>query len=181
MSFPTIKMILLIGTIWSIVASSIELVFAGHSVGRAFFFLSLVGQFIFLAGLFLLDRKTKSFLSGYYATMTCICILLYMIPKSSQNTLLILFIVFFFFFLLFRYLQIFTRISGQILFIRSFYTLVVCIILGIILLKYSNFIEKRVIVAFVVGFMIFPSLIMYISAIFSLQKVGLEKINKVIL
>ncbi|MWV63027.1 hypothetical protein DCO58_01035 [Helicobacter saguini] len=144
-----------------------------------FFAASLIGQFIFLGGLFLIDRKAKSLLSGYYATLICICVILYFLPKSEDNTLTILLVTLFFFFLLYRYLRIWTRLSGISLFIYSFYALILCIICGIFVLKFG-FVEARAVASFIVVFMIAPALIMYFSAIFSLKSITFHNLEKVI-
>lgn len=203
-----IKTLLVIGVLISFFASLCELVFVGELVftknsnianldskntqniesnlqdsinnPNIFFYISLFGQGIFLFGLFLLDRKAKSILSGYYASIVCICVILYCLPKSQENVLSILLITLFFFFLLYRYLHIWTKISGISLFIYSFYTLVACIICGIAVLKF-NLVEARALGSFVVVFMIAPALIMYFSAIFSLKSITFNNLNKVIM
>lgn len=179
-----IKLFLVIGILVSFLASFLEVIFEkvivdSMSFSAMFFYISLLGQGIFLLGLFLLDRRAKSLLSGYYATMICICVILYFLPKSDENNLVILIISAFFFFLLFFYLRIWTRISGNSLFIYSFYVFILCLVCGIFVLK-MGLIEGRASASFIIVFIIAPALIMYITAIFSLKNITFDRMDKVI-
>lgn len=181
MNLRTIKRILIFGIFWITFASLLEVIVDHKKSDIIFFITALIGQGIFLFGLFILDRKAKSLLSGYYGVMIVVGLMLYFTKHTQSNFVLSLCLVTLFLILLFRYLQIFTRISGIGLFINSFYTLILCVFVGLVILKFTHIVEHRAVVSFIIGFMIFPSLIMYISAIFSLKSIAFDKLNKTIL
>lgn len=158
----------------------LEIIF-DKNVELIFFILSNIGHCIFLIGLLFIDRRSKSILSAYYGMLILISIGIYISNiLFHSNVLVALSLSLLFLSVLFLYLSAFSRLSGQAMFIRSFYVLLICIFAGLVMLKFSNVIENRAIISFIIGFMIFPSLIMYISAIFSLQETTLNNLNRFI-
>lgn len=174
-----IKYILIGSIVWIIVTQMLYVVVL-QSQSHLAYALSLLGQCAFLAGLVLLDRRAKSMLSSYYAVMVCISLILYILRYLDMNNIFVsLVLVGFFLFALYQHVRIFTRISGQTLFVRSFYVLMLCMILGFAALISSSLARSPQIAPLVVGAMVLPALFIYLVALFSLERVSLEKINKV--
>ncbi len=178
MPIGRIKTILIASILWVIITQMLYVV-VFHSDSHVFFLCSFIGQCTFLFGLFLLDRHTKSILSRYYAFMLCISLASYILRYLEvHNIFVFLGFIVLFLFALYRYLQIFTRISGQALFVRSFYTLIFCMLVGFIVFISSAFMRLPQIAPFVLGAMVLPALFMYLVALFSLRRVSLEYFDK---
>ncbi|RDU73443.1 hypothetical protein CQA66_01925 [Helicobacter aurati] len=171
MSIKSIRLLFIIGITINIIASLVE-VFSIRVISyHLFFFISMVGHSIFAAGLWFVDKVAKSLLCSYYLAMMIVGCLFYCLQSYQFNSLVILLCALFFLFLVFKYLNGFTQVSGNYLFISSFYCLIVCCMVGVCLLKFSNVVDYRATVSFIVGFMIFPAFIVYIVAILNFKTI----------
>ena len=178
MSIKRIKNVLIISMIWIVVTQMLSAVFFNNN-SFLLYVCTLVGECIFLFGLILLDRIAKSMLSGYYAFMLCISFSLYVLRYFEiLNLFVLLILLLLFLFSLYKHLQIFTHISGQALFVRSFYILLCSILVGFMVLVSSSFMRSPQVASFVFGAMVLPALFTYLVALFSLQNVSLEKLHK---
>ncbi len=173
-----IKILLVIGVLCVCLASLFDLVVPFEFNIMSFVF-SIIGHLVFIIGLVLIDRKAKSILSAYYIFIVCISVAFYLLNRYQlHNVFINIILILWFFYTLFKYLQIFTRISGQTLFIKSFYVLVISIVIGSLILAITQN-KNMYLVYFVLCAMICPSFFMYVVAILTFQNILPEKINKV--
>ena len=171
MGIRSIKRLFIAGLGLSVPASFTEIFFLSGSCWLLFA-LSMLGHAIFVAGLFLIDRQTKGLLSCYYLGMMIISIVLYYLHYRGGNASIILLLTVFFFFLMFIYLHRFTRVSGEALFVRSFYCFMLCFLIGICALKFGGLVAYSATVSFIIGFMALPPLIVYATALISLKRLA---------
>ena len=174
MPLEKIKKILIVGIFITIISSGVQ-VFSKNTqeLSLTFFTLSLIGQCIFALGLYHIDKIAKSPLSMHYISIVCMQFGIFIMGKIDvlNNQIAILILSLLLLFVMLRYLQIFTKVSGQIAFVHSFYLLIFCILSGLCLLKLDRFIDSSSIVSFVIGFMILPPLIYYIIAVLDLKEI----------
>lgn len=181
MSIKHIKIILIVSMLWIMITQMLLVVIYNNN-SFIFYILTLLGEIAFLLGLIFLDKHAKSSLSSYYMFMLCISIMLYLLRYFEIiNPFMSLALFALFLFALYKHLQIFTNISGQALFVRSFYVLLFCVIVGFVALICSDFIRSPQIFPFVFGAMVLPALFTYLVALFSLQHISLARLHKVII
>ncbi|STQ86524.1 hypothetical protein LS73_003840 [Helicobacter muridarum] len=171
MSLKTIKTLFITGMTIVIIASVLEVFFIQDS-WNLLFYMSMVGHVIFAVGLWLMDKIASSPLCRYYIAMMAIGCSLHYLQSYEINALVVMILALFLLFLVFKYLDIFTKVSGEHLFINSFYCFIICSIIGFCILKFSNIVEYSSTRTFIIGFMIFPAFIVYIAAILNLRSIN---------
>lgn len=179
MNIKHIKIFFIGGIALSLTASVVEVFLAKSHFSPVFFGISMIGHCIFAIGLWLIDKIAKSVLFNYYLGMMIISFVIYCLYSYGGNMMIILLLNVCLLLLMFMYLHKFSKISGEILFIRSFYLLIFCFIVGLCVLKFGNIVENQAIVSFIIGFMAFPALIAYIAAILNIKKITNERFDRI--